>query len=328
MGTLKINKRSSLIAAKKVIDLKIEAFKNLKKSINKNFDEAVNAIVSCQSKIILCGVGKSGLIASKIAATMSSVGSPAFSLSANDCLHGDLGSITKKDVLILISNSGKSEEIIPIIKFANRNKIKLIGIVSKKSSVLYKTSDIKILLPEVKEAGLGIVPTSSTSIQLAVGDALAIASLNKKKFSKYDFSRLHPGGNLGKQLKTVGDVMATGTKIPFINENKNMHDALKIITEKKFGVLIAHDRKKLSTGIITDGNVRKLRQRNKDFQNVLIKNVMTKRPITIDIDSLAVKALRLMNERKVTSLCVHKNNKKNKTIGLIHIHHLLDANIE
>ena len=132
MGTLKINKRSSLIAAKKVIDLKIEAFKNLKKSINKNFDEAVNAIVSCQSKIILCGVGKSGLIASKIAATMSSVGSPAFSLSANDCLHGDLGSITKKDVLILISNSGKSEEIIPIIKFANRNKIKLIGIVSKK----------------------------------------------------------------------------------------------------------------------------------------------------------------------------------------------------
>jgi len=273
-------------------------------------------------------VGKSGLIATKIAATMSSVGSPAFSLSANDCLHGDLGSITKKDVLILISNSGKSEEIIPIIKFANRNKIKLIGIVSKKSSVLYKTSDIKILLPEVKEAGLGIVPTSSTSIQLAVGDALAIASLNKKKFSKYDFSRLHPGGNLGKQLKTVGDVMATGTKIPFINENKNMHDALKIITEKKFGVLIAHDRKKLSTGIITDGNVRKLRQRNKDFQNVLIKNVMTKRPITIDIDSLAVKALRLMNERKVTSLCVHKNNKKNKTIGLIHIHHLLDANIE
>ena len=328
MGTLKINKRSSLIAAKKVIDLKIEAFKNLKKSIDKNFDEAVNAIVSCQSKIILCGVGKSGLIAAKIAATMSSVGSPAFSLSANDCLHGDLGSITKKDVLILISNSGKSEEIIPIIKFANRNKIKLIGIVSKKSSVLYKTSDIKILLPEVKEAGLGIVPTSSTSIQLAVGDALAIASLNKKKFSKYDFSRLHPGGNLGKQLKTVGDIMATGAKIPFINENKNMHDALKIITEKKFGVLIAHDRKKLTTGIITDGNVRKLRQKNKDFQNVIIKNVMTKKPITIDIDSLAVKALRLMNERKVTSLCVHKNNKKNKTIGLIHIHHLLDANIE
>tara|TARA_A100001011_G_scaffold377693_1_gene441665 strand:+ start:600 stop:1586 length:987 start_codon:yes stop_codon:yes gene_type:complete len=328
MGTLKMNKSSSLIAAKKVIDLKIDAFKTLKKTIDKNFDYAVNAIVNCQSKIILCGVGKSGLIAAKIAATMSSVGSPAFSLSANDCLHGDLGSITKKDILILISNSGKSEEIIPIIKFANRNKIKLIGIVSKKSSVLYKASDIKILLPEVKESGLGIVPTSSTSIQLAIGDALAIASLNKKKFNKYDFSRLHPGGNLGKQLKTVGDIMSIGMKIPFVNENKNMHEAIKIITKKKLGVLIAQDKNKFTTGIITDGNVRKLRQHNKDFQKELIKNVMTRKPITINIDTLAVKALRIMNEKKVTSLCVHKNNKKNKTIGLIHIHHLLDANIE
>ncbi len=328
MGTLKIKKSSSLITAKKVIDLKIDAFKTLKKTIDKNFDYAVSAIVNCQSKIILCGVGKSGLIAAKIAATMSSVGSPAFSLSANDCLHGDLGSITKKDVLILLSNSGKSEEIIPIIKFANRNKIKLIGIVSKKSSVLYKASDIKILLPEVKESGLGIVPTSSTSIQLAVGDALAIASLNKKKFSKYDFSRLHPGGNLGNQLKTVGDIMSTGIKIPFVNENKKMHEAIKIITEKKLGVLIAQDKNKFTTGIITDGNVRKLRQLNKDFQKVLIKKVMTKKPITVDIDTLAVKALRIMNEKKITSLCVHRNNKKNKTIGLIHIHHLLDANIE
>tara|TARA_A100001015_G_C14943612_1_gene693611 strand:- start:298 stop:1284 length:987 start_codon:yes stop_codon:yes gene_type:complete len=328
MGTLKINKSSSLVTARKVIDLKIDAFRILKRTIDKNFDYAVNAIVNCQSKIILCGVGKSGLIAAKIAATMSSVGCPAFSLSANDCLHGDLGSITKKDILILISNSGKSEEIIPIIKFANRNKIKLIGIVSKKSSVLYKASDIKILLPEVKESGLGIVPTSSTSIQLAAGDALAIASLNKKKFSKYDFSRLHPGGNLGKQLKTVGDIMSMGIKIPFINENKNMYEAIKIITKKKLGVLIAQNKNKFTTGIITDGNVRKLRQHNKDFQKELIKNVMTRKPITIDIDTLAVKALRIMNEKKITSLCVHRNNRKNKTIGLIHIHHLLDANIE
>ena len=174
-----MKKSTSKNIASKVIDLKIYALKNLKKSINKDFDKAVNTIVECRSKIILCGVGKSGLIAAKIASTLSSVGSPAFSLSANDCLHGDLGSITKKDVLILISNSGKSEEIIPIIKFANRNKIKLIGIVSKKKSFLYKASDIKILLPEVKESGLGFVPTSSTSIQLAVGDALAVASLKK-----------------------------------------------------------------------------------------------------------------------------------------------------
>ena len=323
-----MNKNSLKNIATQVIDLEINALKILKKSVNKNFDKAVNMIVNCQSKIILCGVGKSGLIAAKIASTLSSVGSPAFSLSANDCLHGDLGSITRKDVLILISNSGKSEEIIPIIKFANRNKIKLIGIVSKKNSFLYKGSDIKILLPEVKESGLGVVPTSSTSIQLAIGDALAIASLKKKQFSKYDFSRLHPGGNLGKQLKTVEDVMASGTKIPFINENKKMKEAIKIISKKKLGVVIARNKNKITTGIITDGNIRKLRQKNTDFQKTSVKEVMTRDPITITSDTLAIKALRIMNEKKITSLCVIKNKNFNKTIGIIHIHHILETNVE
>ncbi len=323
-----MNKNSLKNIAIEVINLEIDALKILKKSINKSFDKAVSTIVNCQSKIILCGVGKSGLIAAKIASTLSSVGSPAFSLSANDCLHGDLGSITRKDVLILISNSGKSEEIIPIIKFANRNKIKLIGIVSKKNSFLYKGSDIKILLPEVKESGLGVVPTSSTSIQLAIGDALAVATLKKKQFSKYDFSRLHPGGNLGKQLKTVGDIMATGIKIPFISENKNMKEAIKTISNKKFGVVIVRNSNKVTTGIITDGNIRKLRQKNIDFQKTLVKDVMTKNPKTISSDSLAVKALRIMNEKKITSLCVIKGKNSNKTTGLIHIHHILEANIE
>ena len=323
-----MNKISLKNIATKVIDLEINALKILKKSVNKNFDRAVNTIINCQSKIILCGVGKSGLIAAKIASTLSSVGSPAFSLSANDCLHGDLGSITRKDILILISNSGKSEEIIPIIKFANRNKIKLIGIVSKKNSFLYKGSDIKILLPEVNESGLGVVPTSSTSIQLAIGDALAIASLKKKQFSKYDFSRLHPGGNLGKQLKTVEDVMVSGTKIPFINENKKMKEAIKIISKKKLGVVIARNRNKITTGIITDGNIRKLRQKNIDFQKTSVKDVMTKDPITITSDTLAIKALRIMNEKKITSLCVIKNKNFNKTTGIIHIHHILETNIE
>ena len=323
-----MNKNSLKNIATEVINLEIDALKILKKSINKNFDKAVSTIVNCQSKIILCGVGKSGLIAAKIASTLSSVGSPAFSLSANDCLHGDLGSITKKDVLILISNSGKSEEIIPIIKFANRNKIKLIGIVSKKNSFLYKGSDIKILLPEVKESGLGVVPTSSTSIQLAIGDALAVATLKKKQFSKYDFSRLHPGGNLGKQLKTVGDIMAAGTKIPFIGENKNMREAIKTISNKKFGVVIVRNKNKITTGIITDGNVRKLKQKNIDFQKTLVRDVMTKNPITISSEMLAVKALRIMNEKKITSLCVIRGKNSNKTIGLIHIHHILEANIE
>jgi arabinose-5-phosphate isomerase len=321
-------KNNSKSIANQVISLEIEALKLLKKSLNKSFDKAVNAVVNCQSKVILCGVGKSGLIASKIASTLSSVGSPSYSLSANDCLHGDLGSISKKDLLILISNSGKSEELLPIIKFANRNKIKLIGIMSKKNSLLYKGSDIRILLPEVKEAGLGIVPTASTSVQLAIGDALAVATLNKKKFSKYDFSKLHPGGNLGKQLKTVEDLMVTKNKIPFINENKNLTNAIKIITFKKLGVLIARNTKGITKGILTDGNLRKLSLNSYDLNKTLIKNVMTKKPISIESNTLAAKALRIMNEKKITSLCVHKKNNVHKTIGLIHIHHLLDSNIE
>ena len=162
--------------AKDVINLEIKALTKLKKSLNRNFDKAVNAIVNCQSKIILCGVGKSGIIANKISATLSSVGTPSFSLSANNCSHGDMGSITKKDILILISYSGNSLELKNIINYANRNKVLLIGITSKKNSDLYKNSDIKLITPEVKEAGLDIVPTSSTINQLSLGDALAIST--------------------------------------------------------------------------------------------------------------------------------------------------------
>ena len=301
--------------AGKVIDLQIIALKKLKKSFNNSFNQTVDAIVKCQSKTILCGVGKSGLIASKIAATLSSVGSPAFALSASDCSHGDLGSISKKDILILISYSGETQELKNIIQYANRNRIKLIGIVSKKNSTLYKAADIKLHIPEVKESGLGVVPTSSTSIQLAMGDALAVASLNKKKFSKYDFSRLHPSGYLGSQLKTVEDLMFTGNKIPFINENQKMKKALKIITNKKLGVLIARNKKNLTTGIITDGQVRRVGQKNKNLQNLKVKNVMTKNPIAVKKEILAAKALTIMNAKKITSLCV--NSKKNKTIFLV-----------
>ncbi len=314
--------------ARDVIDLEIQALKKLKTSINNSFNQAVNAIVKCQSKIILCGVGKSGIIATKIAATLSSIGSPSFALSASDCSHGDLGSISKKDVLVLISYSGETRELKNIIQYANRNRIKLIGIVSKKNSILYKTSDIKLLIPEVKEAGLGIVPTSSTNVQLAIGDALAVACLNKKKFNRRDFSRLHPSGNLGAKLKTVEDLMVTGKKIPFINENQKMKDALKIITNKKLGVLIVKNKRNKTTGIITDGQIRRASQKNKDLQSLKVKQVMTKNPISIDKNTLAAKALNLMNSKKITSLCVSKKRMKNKTIGILHIHNILEANIQ
>jgi arabinose-5-phosphate isomerase len=312
--------------AKSVIDLEIKALQKLKSSINNSFNEAVEAITKCQSKVILCGVGKSGLIASKISATLSSVGTPSFSLSANDCSHGDLGSISKKDILILISYSGSSSELTNIIKYANRNKITLIGIVSKKNSILYKASDIKLYIPEVVEAGLGIVPTSSTINQLSIGDALAVATISKKKISKKDFKKYHPSGSLGARLKTVGDLMLTNTKIPFINENSNMKAALKIITLKKLGVLIARSSSGFTTGIITDGQVRRSNQKSDNLYKLKVKNVMTSNPIKIEKDMLAVKALSIMNSKKITSLCV--NSAKNKTIGIIHIHHILDANIQ
>ena len=313
--------------AKDVIDLEIIALKKLKNSINNSFDEAVNVISKCQSKVIICGVGKSGLIGAKIAATLSSVGTPSFSLSANDCSHGDLGSISKKDILILISYSGSTEELKNIIKYANRNKITLIGIMSKKNSLLYKASDIKILTPEVTEAGLGIVPTSSTINQLSIGDALAVATLKKKKISKKDFKKFHPSGNLGAKLKTVEDLMLTKNNIPFIRENSNMKKALKIITNKKLGTLIVTNKKGITKGIITDGQIRRMSQKNENLHKLKVKEIMTRNPLKVDKETLGVKALSIMNENKITSLCVYDNLKKNKTIGIVHIHNIIENNI-
>ena len=321
-------KKNFINIAKNVIDLEIKGLIKLKKFITPSFNDAVRAVANCQSKVILAGVGKSGLIASKISATLSSVGTPSFSLSANDCSHGNLGSISKKDVLILISYSGVSEELKNIIKYANRNKITLVGIVSKKNSILYRAADIKLYIPEVVEAGLGIVPTSSTINQLSIGDALAVATLNKKKISKKDFKKFHPSGSLGAKLKTVEDLMLTKDRIPFIKENATMKEALNTITKKKLGFLIAKNNKGDTTGIITDGTVRRTSQRSKDLHNLPVKKVMTLNPISVDKESLAEKALALMNEKKITSLCIHSKKNKKKTIGIIHIHNILEANVQ
>ena len=315
--------------AKDVIELEIEALKKLKRSINDSFNKAVNAIVNCQSKIIFCGVGKSSKISAKLSATFSSVGSPSFSLSAGDASHGDLGSISKKDILILISYSGETQELRNIIQYAKRNKIILIGIVSRKNSTLYKASDIKLYIPEVKEAGHGIVPTASTASQLALGDALAIASMKYKKFGKLDFKKFHPSGSLGAKLKTVGDLMLTGKKIPFIDEDKKMNSAINIMSSKMLGILIVRNKKNLTVGIVTDGDLKRALQKNKDIRNLAVKDVMTKKPLSINHNELAAKALNLMSEkRKITSLCVHDEKNKFKTIGVIHIHNILLANVQ
>ena len=312
--------------AKKVIDLEIQALQKLKKKIDNSFNKAVVEIAKCKSKVILCGVGKSGLIAAKISATLSSVGTPSFNLSASDSSHGDLGSISKKDVLILISYSGKTSELKNIIQYANRNKIMLIGIMSKKDSILYKASDIKLIIPEVKESG-GIVPTSSTTAQLALGDALAISAMQYKKFGKFDFKKIHPAGNLGVQLKTVEDIMLIGNKMPFVDEKLKMKEALKVLSSKKLGILIVRNKSKKTIGIITDGQIRRFNQKKLDLQNMNVKEIMTKNPISIQKNSLAAKALSIMNTKKITSLCIYENKNKNKTIGILHIHNILKSNI-
>ncbi len=328
MVSLDFMKKKIKSIANEVIDLEINALKKLKSSLNSSLETAVDLITNCQSKVIVCGVGKSGIIASKIAATLSSVGTPAFNISANDCSHGDLGSIAKKDIVILISNSGNSSELKNIIQFVNRYKIKLIGISSKKNSLLNKNSDIKLLIPEVKEAGYGIVPTSSTTAQLALGDVIAIATMQKKKFSKLDFKKFHPSGSLGNKLKTVEDLMITKEKIPFINENFNVKKAIEIINLKKLGTVITRDKKNNTTGILVDGDIKRLVHKFDDIKKLRVKEIIKKGPISVEKDLLAVKALKIMNDKKITSLCVHSKSKKNKTIGLIHIHNILDANIQ
>jgi len=292
-----MQKKKFIKIAKNVINLEIKALEKLKKNLNNSFNQAVIEIAKCQSKVILCGVGKSGLIASKIASTLSSVGTPSFYLSATDSSHGDLGSISKKDILILISNSGQTDELKNIIKYANRNKILLIAIVSNVESILYKAADIKLLIPKVIEAE-GIVPTASTSVQLALGDALAISSMKEKKFNKSDFKKIHPAGSLGAQLMTVEDIMLTGKKIPLISENTKMSKALKILSDKKLGTLIILNKKKLISGIITDGQIRRFNEKKFNLNNMTAREIMTKKPIGIEKKSLVVKALSIMNEKK------------------------------
>ena len=310
---------------KDVIDLQIRALKKLKNSLDKSFDEAIKVLAKCKSKVIVCGVGKSGKIASKISATLSSVGTPSFAISASDCSHGDLGRITTQDVLVLISYSGNTEELKNVIKYAKSNKIPLIGIVSNKDSYLYRSANIKLFIPEVKESGYGIVPTSSTTSQLSLGDALSIALMKKKNFGKLDFKKFHPAGNLGNKLKTASDLMLTKNKIPFVNENEKMKNALKILNSKKLGFLVVKNQQGLNTGVFTDGDLKRLMQKKKSIDNLKIKLFMTKNPFNVEENMLASEILNQMNRRQITNVCVYKKENKKKIVGVIHIHNLLNV---
>ena len=321
---MKQNKYSK--SAKTTIDLQISALKKLKKSIGSSFNKAVKAIGDCQSKCILIGVGKSGHLAKLIASSLNSVGASSFALeSAADAAHGDLGAIStsiKKDILILISNSGSSSDLKPIISYSKKHNITLIGITSKKNSILCKAANIKILIPEVKEAGEGaIVPSSSLITQASIGSSLVIAVMKYKKHGIKVFRKLHPGGTLSKKLLSSGDLMV---KVPFVSENYKMKKTLKILSQKKLGLLVVRNKKKLTSGLIVDGDVKRASQKYKNLHDLKVKNIMTKKPLSVDRDMLAVQCLNLMNSKRITSLLVHKNNKKNKTIGVLHIHKVLE----
>ena len=324
-----INKKIISIG-KEVIKIEIDSLKKLSSNINNSFEKLIKTILNRKNgKIIISGVGKSGIIGKKWAATLSSTGTPSFFLDASNASHGDMGQITSNDTVILISLSGQSDELKNIIQYSSRNKnIKLIGVTSKKDSILYKNADIKFLLPEVKEAGPGnIIPTSSTTVQVALGDAIAIACMRYKKFGKLDFKKFHPSGSLSVKLKTVEDLMLIKKKIPFVKESLSMKSALKSITRMGLGVLVVINKKNQTVGILTDGDIKRLSSLNTNFQSLKIKKVMKKNPISVDKNMLAAQALSIMNSKKITSLCVHQNKRKNSTIGFIHIHNVLDANI-
>ena len=321
-GLIKMKNKINNIG-KDVIDLQIKALKKLKNSIDDSFHEAVKVITKCKSKVIICGVGKSGIIASKISATLSSVGTPSFSISANDCSHGDLGRISKKDVIILISYSGNTNELKDIINYAKLYKITLIGIVANKRSNLYSSANIKLLIPNVEESGDGIVPTSSTTAQLSLGDALSIALMKVKNFGKLDFKKFHPAGSLANKLKTASDLMLTKSKIPFVNENEIIKDALKILNRKKLGFLVVVNNHGINKGIFTDGDLKRSLQKKNFSEKSKIKSIMTRKPYTVDQNTLIVDILTKMNKKKITSVCVINKKNKEKTIGVIHIHQIL-----
>jgi len=324
-------KKNFIPVAKEVIETEIKSLSSLKKSINNSFNKVVEKIINCKNgKIIISGIGKSGIIGKKISSTFSSVGISSFFVDAAACSHGDLGQISSNDILILISFSGESSELKNIIQYVKRNKkITLIAIVSKKNSLLYKSADINLLIPSVVEAGPGnIVPTSSTIAQLSIGDALAISTMNFRKFGKLDFKKFHPSGSLGTKLKTAEDLMLRGNRIPFIRENIFMGKALKTMNKYNLGVLIVINKKKQTIGIISDGDIKRISDKNHNIKKLVAKDIMKKNPITVSQNILAAETLAIMNSKKITCLCVHDKKNKNKTIGILTIHNILNANIQ
>lgn len=325
-----MNKNNYINFAKKAANIQISELKKIKKVFNNSFVNAVDLIMNCKGKVIFSGVGKNSFICKKAAATFSSVGIPSFFVDPTGVSHGDAGQIEKKDILVVISNSGNTSELYNLLKYANRFRIKIIGIASNPKSMLLNASDIKILYPKLKEADPNnIVPTTTTSFVMLLCDCIATTVMEKRKFSKENFFLYHKGGNLGASLRLAKDIMVSGNKMPVIDHRKSFNQALKVMNQKKLGIIVV-TQKKFIKGLITDGDLR--RKLNSSPHKKSLDDIVRNNPLVINENTPASKALGLMSEKKITSLLVVKDkheNKKNKILkGIIHIHFLLKDGIK
>ena len=312
--------KSKLIKeAKKVLKIEIESIKTLNSSFNQSFYSVVKTIFDTKGRVLVTGIGKSGHIANKISATLSSTGTPAQFVHPSEASHGDLGTITKNDCILAFSNSGQSNELNDIINYAKRFNIPLLSVSSNKKGILYTKSDHAILFKKPIEAcPLNLAPTSSTTMSLIIGDAIAITLLKMRGFKASNFSKFHPGGNLGKDLVKVSEIMHEEKELPLVNEDDLMSKSLLIMTKKSFGCLGVINKNKKLIGIITDGDLR--RNMGKNIINKTSYQVMTKNPKVVNESTLVGEALNIMNAKKITSLFVCNQSRP---IGIIHIHDLL-----
>ncbi|MGI9368404.1 MAG: KpsF/GutQ family sugar-phosphate isomerase [Ruegeria sp.] len=312
---------SFLSTARQVVTDEARALDALAQSLGDQFAEAVQMILKAKGRIIVSGIGKSGHIGHKIAATLASTGTPAYFVHPAEASHGDLGMLSKGDVVLAISNSGEAPELANLLAFTRRFGIPLIGLSSKPESTLMKQADVHLLIPAMGEAcGFGMVPSISTTLTLAMGDALAIALMKYRDFRPENFRDFHPGGKLGAQLSKVGDLMHTGDALPLVTLDTPMSDALIEISQKGFGVAGVADANGKLTGIITDGD---LRRHMSGLLDNSAAQVMTKSPTTISPEALAEEAVAIMNARKITSLFVVGDKTTGQALGLLHIHDCL-----
>ncbi len=310
-----------LETARQVINDEADALRQLSDTLDDRFSEAVRLILSAKGRVIVSGIGKSGHIGHKIAATLASTGTPAYFVHPAEASHGDLGMLSAGDVVLAISNSGEAPELANLLTFTRRFGIPLIGLSSRPDSTLMTQADVHLEIPALGEAcGFGMVPTISTTLTLAMGDALAVALMKHRDFRPENFRELHPGGKLGARLRTVGDLMHTGDAVPLIAANTPMSETLLEMSKKGFGVVGVAAGDGTLAGIITDGD---LRRKMDGLLTLAAGDVMTREPTTIGPDALAEEAVAIMNDRKITCLFVIDPNGPAIPQGLLHIHDCL-----